>query len=112
MEKNRVFTYKIEESVYNVKILINKEKSTMMQVFISHMVAYSPMAIDTFLESYDLNGKLVLPFCTSGGSGIEESMPDIRGLGQRRGASVGNRLTANSLNRDMVTEWLRENGVF
>ncbi|SOY31733.1 putative AAA-ATPase [Acetatifactor muris] len=37
MEKNRVFTYKIEESVYSVKILINKEKSTMIQVFIPHL---------------------------------------------------------------------------
>lgn len=71
----------------------------------------APMAIDTFLESYDLNGKTVLPFCTSGGSSIEESMPDIRSLGQSRGASVGNGLTANSLNRDIITEWLRGNGV-
>lgn len=72
----------------------------------------APMAINTFLESYDLNGKLVLPFCTSGGSSIEESMPDIRSLGQSRGASVGSGLTANSLDRDVITEWLRENGVF
>ena len=53
----------------------------------------APMAVDTFLESYDLNGKTVLPFCTSGGSSIEESIPDIRSLGQSRGASVGNGLT-------------------
>lgn len=72
----------------------------------------APMAIDTFLESYDLNGKVVLPFCTSGGSSIEESMPDIRSLGRRRGASVGNGLTANTLDRGMIAEWLRGNGVF
>lgn len=56
-------------------------------VFIGYPIWWhtAPMVIDTFLESYDLNGKTVLPFCTSGGSSIEESMPDIRSLGQSRG---------------------------
>lgn len=30
--------------------------------------------INTFLESYDLTGKLIIPFCTSGGSDIDETM--------------------------------------
>ena len=29
-----------------------------------------PKIINTFLESYDLSGKTIMPFCTSGGSGI------------------------------------------
>lgn len=36
-----------------------------------------PKIVDTFLESYDFDGKTVIPFATSGGSGIggaEESM--------------------------------------
>ena len=71
----------------------------------------APMAVNTFLESYDLTGKTILPFCTSGGSGIEESMPDIQRLGQSRGASVGSGLTANSLNREEITQWLTQNGI-
>lgn len=35
----------------------------------------TPAPINTFLESYDLTGKLIIPFCTSGGSDIEETMP-------------------------------------
>lgn len=31
----------------------------------------APTIINTFLESYDFNGKTVIPFATSGGSGIE-----------------------------------------
>lgn len=38
MERKRVFTYKIEESVYGVKMLINKGETALMQVFISHVV--------------------------------------------------------------------------
>lgn len=70
-----------------------------------------PMAVNTFLESYDLTGKMILPFCTSGGSSISESMPDIRKIAGARGASVGTGLTANSLNESTIQNWLNENGV-
>ena len=33
----------------------------------------APRIIETFLESYDLSGKAILPFCTSGGSGVGRS---------------------------------------
>ncbi|MDD7049290.1 MAG: flavodoxin [Lachnospiraceae bacterium] len=32
-----------------------------------------PRIIDTFLESYDFSGKKLIPFCTSGGSGVGRS---------------------------------------
>ena len=70
------------------------------------------MAIDTFLESYDLTGKKVIPFCTSAESTIEESMPDIRRLGASRGAEVGSGLTVNSSSRSEIENWLQQNGVF
>lgn len=33
----------------------------------------APRIIDTFLESYDFSGKKIVPFCTSGGSGVGRS---------------------------------------
>ncbi|MBE6513611.1 MAG: flavodoxin [Thermoplasmata archaeon] len=33
----------------------------------------APRIIDTFLESYDFSGKTLVPFCTSGGSGVGSS---------------------------------------
>lgn len=38
----------------------------------------APRIINTFLDTYDLTGKTVKPFCTSGSSGIETSVADIR----------------------------------
>ena len=35
----------------------------------------TPAPVNTFLESYDLTGKLIIPFCTSGESDISEAMP-------------------------------------
>ena len=35
----------------------------------------TPTPVNTFLESYDLTGKIIIPLCTSGGSDIEEAIP-------------------------------------
>lgn len=45
-----------------------------------------PMIIRTFLESYNLKGKKIVPFCTSGGSGISGSMKGIKA--SAKGAKV------------------------
>lgn len=37
-----------------------------------------PKIILTFMESYDLKNKIIIPFCTSGGSGIETSVNTLR----------------------------------
>lgn len=38
----------------------------------------TPAPINTFLESYDLTGKLIIPFCTSSESPMEEGLTVIR----------------------------------
>lgn len=37
-----------------------------------------PMAVFTFLESYDFSGKTIVPYCTHEGSGLGSSERDIR----------------------------------
>ena len=37
----------------------------------------APRIIETFLESYDFSGKTILPFCTSGGSGVGRSDTEL-----------------------------------
>ncbi|ABP66710.1 hypothetical protein Csac_1097 [Caldicellulosiruptor saccharolyticus DSM 8903] len=39
-----------------------------------------PMAVFTFLESYDFTGKTIAPFCTHEGSGLGSSERDIKKL--------------------------------
>lgn len=39
-----------------------------------------PRIIDTFLESYDFAGKMVVPFATSGGSGLGRASQRMQGL--------------------------------
>jgi flavodoxin len=64
----------------------------------------APMAIDTFLESYNLSGKTIVPFCTSSSSDIKESMGAINTLGAK--ANILEGLTANNLND--IEPWLKK----
>ena len=45
-----------------------------------------PSIIDTFMESYDFAGKTVIPFATSGGSGLGDSAANMKKLA--KGAKV------------------------
>lgn len=39
-----------------------------------------PSIIDTFLETYDFHGKTIIPFATSGGSGLGDTAENIAAL--------------------------------
>ena len=57
----------------------------------------APTIINTFLEQYDLTGKKVIPFATSGSSGMGNTNAELRGScsgavlceGQRCASSIG-----------------------
>lgn len=70
-----------------------------------------PRIINTLFDSYDFSGKTLLPFCTSGGSGIEESVAAIRTAEPQ--ATVVDGLQINGSAADSSTEqinqWLQSN---
>lgn len=55
----------------------------------------APRIIYTFLESYDFEGKTIVPFCTSGGSGISNSVSNIRDLASDATWLEGRRCNSN-----------------
>ena len=58
----------------------------------------APRIMATFVEKYDFNGKKVIPFCTSGGSGIGRSGSNLGTL-----AGGGNFVTGERLNSSADT---------
>ena len=66
----------------------------------------APMAIFTFLESYDFTGKTVIPFCTSGSSSITQSVTEIRSVCS--GVTVLDGFRAGG--SEMVEDWLTRTG--
>lgn len=72
-----------------------------------------PMAVYSFLDEYDLSGKTVLPFCTSGGSGL--SGTDKKIASEEKDAKVADGLALRDSSLDDadgdIEQWLRSNGV-
>ncbi|MBR1591156.1 MAG: hypothetical protein IJ657_08820 [Acidaminococcaceae bacterium] len=66
-----------------------------------------PMPVKTFVEAQDLSGKVILPFATSGGSDITDSVNDLRKTLPK--AQVKDGLLANMTGR--IDNWLKENGL-
>ena len=72
-----------------------------------------PMPIATLLESYDFNGKTILPFCSHGGGRFGQSITAISKLAPK--AKIGSGLSihysgGSTLSKD-VEKWLNKNGV-
>ena len=64
-----------------------------------------PSIIDTFMESYDWNGITVIPFCTSGGSGLGDAGKNMQILGKGAKVIDGKRLSGNASEEDLKT-WI------
>ena len=63
-----------------------------------------PSIIDTFMESADFTGKTVVPFCTSGGSGLGDAAKNIQALAQGAKVLEGKRFSA-SASADELKKW-------
>jgi flavodoxin len=68
-----------------------------------------PMAVFTFLESYDFSGKTIIPFCTHEGSGMGSSERDIKKLCPNAKVLSGLAIRGGSVDRadKDVTNWLK-----
>lgn len=64
-----------------------------------------PMIIQTFLESYNLEDKKIVPFCTSGGSGISGSMKGIEAAA--KGAKVVEGKDLTDLSSKDIAKWAK-----
>ena len=68
-----------------------------------------PSIIDTFAESYDFGGKTIVPFATSGTSGIGESGKNIGELAKDAHVFNGKRFKANASAEELkawASEWI------
>lgn len=70
----------------------------------------APRIIDTFLESYDLAGKTVLPFCTSHSSGLGSSASNLHALAPEAHWLEGRRFGADASSAE-VEGWLAASGI-
>lgn len=96
----------IEQNDKSVRPEIGSEKISLEgydTIFIGYPIWWGeePRIMDTFVESYDFTGKTVIPFCTSGGSGIGAS-----GSNLTSNAGTGNWLEGERLTESDVKGWV------
>lgn len=81
-------------------------------VFVGYPIWWGtmPMALFTFLEEYNFDDKIVVPFCTHGGSGLSRSENDIKELlGEAEvlsGLAISGSNIASSETKTSVDSWI------
>ena len=79
-------------------------------VFIGYPIWWNlaPRIVDTFIESHDLKGKTVIPFATSGSSGIANSAAALKRSYPDLNWKAGKLL--NRMDGDDIRKWIDESG--
>ena len=87
-----------------VKSLENLDKYD--TVYIGYPVWWyvAPHIVNNFIESYDLKGKRVIPFATSGGSTVEETEEQLKK--DYPDLNWGPGLLLNSVSDDRIRQWM------
>ena len=86
MDKKARSTIEMSDPVSRPEIAVKRENmSDYDTIFVGFPIWWyvAPTIINTFLESYDMTGKTIIPFATSGGSGMgrtnEKLLPSCKG---------------------------------
>lgn len=102
-----------QEKADNARPALKNTVSDMAQydvVFVGYPIWWytAPMAVATFADSYDFSGKTVITFCTSGGSPISDSTPDMKAW--FKGANVVEGIRAYANDAASTERWLERFG--
>lgn len=63
----------------------------------------APRIISTFVESYDFTGKILVPFATSGGSGMGRTVDELKKLCPKANWKAGK--MANNVSDKALADW-------
>ena len=76
-------------------------------VFIGYPIWWgeAPRVVSTFFESYNFNGKTIVPFCTSGSSGIGSSARNLHSLTNGANWPEGRRFSGGT-SRNTMIDWV------
>lgn len=82
-------------------------------VFVGYPIWYGhePAVVDTFLEQCDLAGKVVVPFCTSGGSPVSDLTNRHFQEACPAGADCRPAKRLNGMDEDACSAWVEELGL-
>ena len=105
--------YKTEDLNYNTDCRANKEQNDSKArpeikniiditkydtVYLGYPIWWgtNPKIILTLLDTYDFTGKTIIPFCTSGSTGISDSVNDLKSYNPKLTIKDGKRFSSNA----------------
>ena len=105
----------VEMNDSNARPAISGNVNNMEQydiVFIGYPIWWgqAPRIVSTFFESYDFSGKTIVPFCTSGSSGIGSSATNLHNLTNGANWPNGQRFSGGT-SRSTMIQWVNGLGL-
>ena len=105
----------VEQNDPNARPAISGSVDNMEQydvIFLGYPIWWgqAPKIISTFLESYNLSGKTIVPFCTSGSSPVGSSATNLYSSAQDADWLDGTRFSASASDSD-IESWLNDIGL-
>ncbi len=109
-----------KEKNENARPKLKKKVKNMGQydtIYLGYPIWYAdmPMAVYTFLESYDFSGKTIIPFCTHEGSGLSGTPDSIKetaggNVSMKKGFSIEGNVAQNSRakTKKKVRTWVKK----
>lgn len=83
-------------------------------IYLGYPIWYSdmPMIMYTVLDQYDFSGKTIAPFCTSGGSGLSQTVETIQEMEPDTHVTEGLSISGSEAQdcADAVSQWLSQIG--
>jgi flavodoxin len=71
----------------------------------------APTIVNTFLESYDFAGKTIVPFATSGSSGIGETVANLKGSVDASAIITEGKIVNGEQTKETLTAWIKDLGL-
>ena len=68
----------------------------------------NPKIILTLLDTYDFSNKTIIPFCTSGSTGISESVNDLRSYNSKLNIKNGQRFSSSTSDEE-ISNFIKNN---
>lgn len=107
--KNSRATKEQKDSSARPEIQNNIETDSYDVIYLGYPIWWGdvPKIILTFLDTNDLSGKKVIPFCTSGSTGISNSLSTLKNYNEDVNWIDGKRFSS-SITQNEVTDWVKE----
>ena len=109
MDKNSRSTVEMKDPNARPEIKNKVDMAKYDYIFVGFPIWWyrEPSIIDTFMEQYDFEGKIIIPFATSGGSGLGSAPNNMQKLAPKAKVRNGRRLSSSVSDKELLN-WVEE----